>query len=138
MKKLAAILAFAVGAMGMAVAAEAEFPDVSIKELDKAIKDKKVVVIDVNGTGSYKKGHVPTAIDYAAHKKDLAKVLPEDKEILVVAYCGGPSCSAYKAAANAAKELGYKNVKHLSAGISGWLQAEMPVEKAEDKDKADS
>lgn len=138
MKKLAAILAFAVGAMGMAVAAEAEFPDISIKELDKAIKDKKVVVIDVNGTGSYKKGHLPTAIDYAAHKKDLAKVLPEDKEILVVAYCGGPSCSAYKAAAKAAKDLGYENVKHLSAGISGWLQAEMPVEKAEDKDKADS
>ena len=28
-------------------------------------------------------------------------------DALVVAYCGGPSCSAYKKAANAAKELGY-------------------------------
>ena len=27
---------------------------------------------------------------------------------------------AYQQAAKAAKELGYKNVKHLSAGMSGW------------------
>jgi rhodanese-related sulfurtransferase len=131
MKKVAAILVSAIAAMGIATAAEAEFPDISIKELDKAIKDKKVVVIDVNGSSSYKKGHVPTAIDFAAHKKDLAKVLPEDKKVLVVAYCGGPTCSAYKSAATAAKELGYENVKHLSAGISGWMQAEMAVEKGE-------
>jgi rhodanese-related sulfurtransferase len=49
--------------------------------------------------------------------------LPSDKGALVVAYCGSPACSAYKAAANKAKELGYTNVKHLSAGISGWKKA---------------
>ena len=34
------------------------------------------------------------------------------------------------AAANAAKQLGYTNVKHLSAGISGWKEAKAPLEPA--------
>lgn len=100
-----------------------EFPDISITDLKKAIDDKKVTIIDVNGTDSYKAGHVPTAIDFDAESEKLASKLPTDKGALVVAYCGGPSCGAYKAAANKAKELGYTNVKHLAAGISGWKKA---------------
>lgn len=100
-----------------------EFADISIAELKKAIEDKKVTVIDVNGSDSYKAGHVPTAIDFESQKGDLAKLLPADKNALVVAYCGGPSCGAYAAAAKAAAKLGYTNVKHLSAGKAGWKQA---------------
>ena len=125
MKKLLA-LAFSLIASSLMAA---EFPDISIADLKQAIADKKVTVIDVNGTASYKDGHVPTAIDFEASKADLASKLPADKGALVVAYCGGPSCSAYKAAANKAAELGYTNVKHLSAGISGWLQAGEATEK---------
>ena len=106
-----------------------EFPDISIAELKKAIAEKKAVVIDVNGSESYKSGHIPTALNYAAVQGDLASALPKEKDALVVAYCGGPSCNAYTRAANAATKLGYTNVKHLSAGISGWLQAHEPTEK---------
>ena len=106
-----------------------EYPDISIAELKKAIESKTVTVIDVNGSTSYKNGHVPTALNFADVKDSLASKLPADKGALVVAYCGGPSCSAYTRAANAAKELGYTNVKHLSAGISGWLQAGESTEK---------
>ena len=127
MKKLIALLAAAF--IAAPVMADSEFPDISIGELKKAIAEKKVTVIDVNGSASYAKGHVPTAKDYASVSKDLATALPSDKGALVVAYCGGPSCNAYKKAANAAKELGYTNVKHLSAGISGWLQANEATEK---------
>ncbi len=112
-----------------AFGAEAEFPDISVADLKKAIEEKKATVIDVNGASSYKAGHVPTAKDWASVKADLAKSLPADKGALVVAYCGGPACSAYKAAAKAAKELGYTNVKHLSAGISGWKGAGEALEK---------
>lgn len=127
MKKLLAILS--VLAVSAITAFSAEYPDISIAELKQAIADKKVTVIDVNGDNSYKKGHVPTAINFAAEKDNLASKLPADKGALVVAYCGGPSCSAYTRAANAAKALGYTNVKHLSAGISGWLQAGEATEK---------
>lgn len=112
-----------------ATAFAGEYPDISISELKKAIAEKKVTVLDVNGSKSYEKGHIPGAIDFRAKKGEIASLLPQDKNALVVAYCGGPTCGAYAAAAKAAKELGYTNVKHLSAGISGWLQAGEPTEK---------
>lgn len=119
MKKLLALALSLIAASAMA----AEYPDISIADLKTAISEKKVVVIDVNGTDSYKEGHVPTAIDFEAKGDELAKALPADKDALVVAYCGGPQCNAYKAAAKKATELGYTNVKHLSAGKAGWKKA---------------
>jgi rhodanese-related sulfurtransferase len=127
MKKFLATL-FAVAMAPVALLA-AEFPDISIAELKKAIAEKKVTVIDVNGGESYKNGHIPTALNFASVQGDLASALPKDKDALIVAYCGGPSCNAYTRAANAATKLGYTNVKHLSAGISGWLQAKENTEK---------
>ena len=126
MKKLLATIVL--GIIGAGFASAGEFPDISIKELNKAIKEKKVTVIDVNGSDSYKSGHVPTAIDFTANQKEIEKLLPKEKDALIVAYCGGPSCNAYTAAANAAKDLGYTNVKHLSAGISGWKSAGQKLE----------
>ena len=126
MKKFLALAAAAV----VAVSAYAgEFPDISITELKTVIANKKATIIDVNGSDSYKSGHIPGAIDFTA-TKDLAAVLPKDKNALIVAYCGGPKCSAYKQAATAAEKLGYKNVKHLSAGISGWKDAGEKTEAA--------
>ena len=107
----------------------AEYPDISVSDLKKAIEEKKVTVIDVNGSDSYEAGRVPTAIDFEANADKLASQLPKDKDALVVAYCGGPSCNAYKRAAKKATELGYTNVKHLSAGISGWKKAGEKLEK---------
>ena len=99
------------------------YKDVSVKELKEAIAAKTVTILDVNGSTRYAKGHIPTAKDFAAIKDDLAKNLPENKGSLIVAYCGGPKCGAYKKAAAAAVALGYTNVAHLSAGISGWEAA---------------
>ncbi|MEQ1838955.1 MAG: rhodanese-like domain-containing protein [Verrucomicrobiales bacterium] len=110
-----------------------EYPDISISELEKAIENKEVILIDVNGSSSYANGHIPGAIDFRANKDNLAAALGDDKDKLVVAYCGGPTCSAYKAGASAAEEAGFKNIKHLSAGISGWLQAGKTTEKADKK-----
>jgi len=126
MKKL---LVFALSLVCASSLMAAGFEDISIADLKKAIADKKVTVIDVNGASSYAAGHVPTAIDFATKGKELASVLPADKNALVVAYCGGPSCNAYQAAAKKAVALGYTNVKHLSAGISGWKSAGEQLEK---------
>ncbi len=106
-----------------------EYPDVSIKELKKSIESNQVTVIDVNGTESFASGHIPGAIDFEANEAKIASLLPKDKSALIVAYCGGPKCMAYKQAAKKAEELGYKNVKHLSAGISGWKEAGEKTEK---------
>jgi rhodanese-related sulfurtransferase len=127
MKKL---LTLALSMVFAAAVNAAEYPDISISDLNKAISEKKVTVIDVNGSASYKKGHIPGAIDFASSQDNLASQLPSDKDALIVAYCGGPSCSAYTKAANKAKELGYTNVKHLSAGISGWKKEGQKLEQA--------
>ena len=105
-----------------------EYPDISVKELQNAIKEGKVAVIDVNGQKSFSRGHIPTAIDFSSQGKKLSSLLPKDKNTLVVSYCG-PGCRAYKRGADAAAKLGYKNVKHLSAGISGWKRAGAEVAK---------
>ena len=126
MKKLLSLIAaFAVAAVVYA----GEYPDISVKELKNLIESKKVVLVDVNGSESYQKGHIPGAIDFESNSENFAKALPQDKNALIVAYCGGPKCMAYKEAAKKAEALGYKNVKHLSAGISGWKEAGEKVEK---------
>ncbi len=122
------IAVFAVVAIVVSALA-GEFPDVSVKEVKSLAESKKAVIIDVNGTESYKKGHLPGALDFEAIQDNLAAKLPADKDTLVIAYCGGPKCMAYQAAAKAATKLGYKNVKHMSAGISGWKEAGLKLEK---------
>jgi rhodanese-related sulfurtransferase len=107
----------------------AHYADISIKDLKAAMASKSVTLLDANGSDSYKEGHIPGAIDFTASKENLAKVLPKDKTALIVAYCGGPQCQAYQSAAKAAEKLGYKNVKHLAAGISGWQDAGEKMEK---------
>ncbi len=103
--------------------AKAEIKDITLADLKKAIADKKVTLLDANGTESFIKGRLPGAIDFVANKADLAKVLPADKASLIVAYCGGPKCGAWKGAATAAAALGYTNVQHFSGGLAGWKEA---------------
>ena len=105
-------------------------PDISLVDLKQAIADKAVTLLDCNGSKSYADGHIPGAIDFDGAKADLAKRMPTDKAALVVAYCGGPKCLAYKAGAEAATKLGYTNVKHFSGGISGWKDAGEKCETA--------
>jgi rhodanese-related sulfurtransferase len=128
MKKLVALLSSLLLATA-AFAGSAKVADISQAELQAAIAAKSAVILDVNGSDSFKAGHIPGAIDYIANKAQLAKVLPANKDALVVAYCGSPACHAYAAAADAAVSLGYTNVKHFAPGISGWKQSGAPVEK---------
>lgn len=100
-----------------------EFKAIALADLKQAIADKKVTLLDANGSESFLKGHLPGAVDFEASKADLAKVLPADKGALIVAYCGGPKCGAWKGAAAAAAKLGYTNVQHFAGGLSGWKEA---------------
>lgn len=112
--------------------AKMNFPDVDHDTLKQAIADGKVVLIDVNGSQSYASGHIPGAVDFASlGAKKIASALPRDKTAFIVAYCGGPSCGAYKQAAKAVAALGYTDVHHYSAGISGWKNAGEYLEKTE-------
>lgn len=126
MKKL---LTLACAVLFTASVIAGEFPDISVGEVKKLSETKGAVIIDVNGSESFAKGHVPGALDYARIEGKLASVLPKDKNALIVAYCGGPKCKAYQEAAQAAAKLGYKNIRHMAAGISGWKDAGMKTDQ---------
>lgn len=102
----------------------ADAPDISHDELMKAIEAKSVVLVDCNGTKSFEDAHIPGAIDFQSSKEDLVSKLPEDKSTLVVAYCGGPGCGAWKKGAKVVADAGYTNVRHYSAGLKGWKEAQ--------------
>lgn len=107
----------------------ADYPEISHAELKKAIEEKKVTLLDVNGSDSWKDGHIPGAVDFTTAKKELTGKLPSDKGALVVAYCGNENCGAYAAGAKAAQALGYTNVKHYKPGIAGWKAKGEKTEK---------
>jgi rhodanese-related sulfurtransferase len=124
-KKLLVLLVTA----GVAASAYAgEFANISVDEVNKLAGSKAAVIIDVNGDDSFRAGHVPGALNFAAIKDNLAASLPKQKDALIIAYCGNPKCGAYLRAAKAAQKLGYTNIKHMSAGISGWKAVGMKTE----------
>jgi rhodanese-related sulfurtransferase len=117
-------------ALGTVALAQEKYPDISHDELKAAITKKSVTLLDVNGTATYEKGHIPGAMDFTKIKpEELAAKLPKDKNALIVAYCANENCTAYQKGAKAAKDLGYTNVKHYSKGIMGWTAAGEKAEK---------
>jgi rhodanese-related sulfurtransferase len=107
----------------------APYPEITLDQVKAAIADKKVVLLDANGTASWQKGHIPGAINFETAKGNLSSVLPQDKGTLIVAYCVCEGCPYYLKAADAATKLGYTNVKHFTPGIYGWRESGSPVEK---------
>jgi rhodanese-related sulfurtransferase len=99
---------------------ESRYPLITKNELQEVVKDKSSFIVDVNSKDSYEKSHVPGAIHFGSHQKDFTKLLPENKSKMIVAYCGGPQCTAWRKAAIEACKLGYTNIRHFKDGISGW------------------
>jgi rhodanese-related sulfurtransferase len=125
MKKIIALMA---AAFVTASVYAGEFADISLQDVQAAATAKSAVIIDANSPESYKAGHVPGALSWAAIKGDPAASLPADKNTLIIAYCGNPHCPAYAQAAVVAKNLGYTNIKHMVDGIDGWNAAKLPTE----------
>ena len=100
---------------------------VSPADLNQLVQGRQVTVVDVNSPQSWAKAHVPGALnlDPAAFTDGD---LPQDKAASLVFYCSNPLCRKAPTAARRAKKMGYPNVKVMSAGISGWLAAELPTE----------
>ena len=130
------LLGFMAGVVLNAVAfAKVDAPALTLKELKELqpkIKNKEVVLVDANSYATYKEGRIPGAISYDENRGNLATVLEKDgykKDAIVVAYCGGPKCVAWKSAAEEAEKAGFKNLRHFPGGISGWKEAKLDVEK---------
>jgi thiosulfate/3-mercaptopyruvate sulfurtransferase len=122
---------------------------VSTKELKKWIDSgKKMLVVDTMPfEASYKKQHVPGAAQFlfpipdmdewdinvtnGKTKDDFLGLLGNDKDKLIVIYCGFVKCTRSHNGAAWAVKLGYKNVYRYPGGIFAWKGAEYPTEKVD-------
>ncbi|OIJ17211.1 hypothetical protein BKP37_01380 [Anaerobacillus alkalilacustris] len=79
------------------------------------------VLIDSRPPGPYKESHINGAINMPDGEFDrLVHLLPENKETMLIFYCGGLHCHLSPASANKALELGYTNVWVYQEGTPFW------------------
>jgi rhodanese-related sulfurtransferase len=71
----------------------------------------------------YDKGHIPMAVSIPDSKFDkMTAQLPEDKNALLIFYCGGLKCKLSHKSAAKAEQLGYTNVKVFAKGFPGYMK----------------
>ena len=92
-------------------------------------KTTSLAVYDVNSKASWGEAHVPGARHLDPDAFERAD-LPADRAASLVFYCSGPLCQKAPRAARRARDLGYENVRVMSAGIRGWVAAGLPTESA--------
>jgi rhodanese-related sulfurtransferase len=104
--------------------------NISPAVLHERMQQGPLFVFDVNSRASWQKARVPGArhLDPVAW---LDTDLPADKDASLVFYCSNPMCRKAPNAARRAKQLGHANTHVLSAGISGWLSANLPTESGD-------
>ncbi len=117
---------------------------VSTEELKNWIDNKQeILLIDTMPLeDSYKKNHLPGAVQFELPIEDLTqmddKVKAEFEELLgpkkdrrLVFYCGFTKCTRSHNGALWAKKLGYTDVYRYPGGIKGWMEADYSVEKSQ-------
>jgi len=101
------------------------YAEVSVDYIKK-MTDQKADMLIVDSRPKrkrYDKGHITGAVSIPDSQFDkMIDQLPEDKEKLVVFYCGGYKCKLSHKSAGKAIKLGYKNVKVFSGGYPEWKQ----------------
>ncbi len=127
---------------------EGKYDLVTTSELAALLADKReMVLVDAMPLeASYKKQHIAGAVQFLFPKStmdewdtdetagkseaDYEALLGEDKDKLVVVYCGFTACGRSHNAALWARRKGYTNVKRYPGGIFAWKGAGMPTEAA--------
>lgn len=103
---------------------------VSPAEVQTLVSSRAATVIDVNARQRWLAARVPGALNLD-HETFAAGDLPPAKDARIVFYCSNPMCRKAPIAARRAKQMGYANAVVMSAGISGWVAAKLPVESGE-------
>lgn len=122
---------------------------VTTEELKQWTEQKKnmVIVDTMPYEASYKKAHVPGAVQFlfpipdmhdwntaetnGKTEADYKALLGPDKNKVIVVYCGFVKCTRSHNGAVWARKLGYKNVFRYSGGIFAWKGAGFTSEKSE-------
>ncbi|HEV7508594.1 MAG TPA: rhodanese-like domain-containing protein [Thermoanaerobaculia bacterium] len=106
-----------------------------LKTLDPAtlrrrMQSERLAIFDVNSGNSWRTARVPGA-RHLDPTTFLESDLPNERDHALVFYCSNPFCRKAPMAARRAKQMGYRDIHVLSAGISGWLAAGLPTESGD-------
>ena len=84
----------------------------------------KYFLFDSRPLPRFQEGSIPTAVNlpFPAFDKLAGKLLPKEKDALVIFYCAGPSCNMSPGSADKAKKLGYTNLKVYKDGMPAWQE----------------
>jgi rhodanese-related sulfurtransferase len=95
-----------------------------VRQYAKLPQPEGVMIIDSRPyKPKYAKGHIPTAVSIPDSQFDkMTAELPEDKDALLIFYCGGPTCKLSHKSARKAEKLGYTNVKVFADGFPSWMK----------------
>lgn len=91
------------------------------------VRSGAATVFDVNSPQSWAQAHVPGAISLDPERYS-ASDLPADLQATLVFYCSNPLYRKAPTAAKRAKNMGYRDARVMTAGIKGWLAADLPTE----------
>lgn len=118
----------------LVLAAKTRIAEVDLQQAEAAIRDADLL-IDVREADEYSAAHIPGAINIPRGLLEF-KLSNDpqlsDRQLKLVLYCKNSGRSAL--AADALREMGYRNVLSLSGGIEAWqaagrelLTAELPA-----------
>ncbi len=103
-------------------------------ELQRAMNQDEVIVVDVRATEDYRKGHIPGAISLPREQWNNPRGLRRDKTNVL--YCYSQVCHLAPNIAVSLAEDGYP-VMELEGGFEGWKQNDLPVETSAGVRKAE-
>ncbi len=107
------------------------YVEMETKGLEKLVmkpSQKPYVLVDARPSVKYQKSFIPTAIALPKAEFELKKgLLPNDKSVPLVFYCGGYKCKLSHQNAKMALGMGYKKVAVYAAGQPAWKKTGLPL-----------
>jgi rhodanese-related sulfurtransferase len=115
------------GFLALVNEAKSRVKEVDIEQYKKMPRGEHVL-IDVREDSEWAAGHAAGAVHLGKGiiERDIETQIPDKNKTLVL-YCGGGYRSAL--AADALRQMGYKNAISLDGGWRAWNAAGLPVEK---------
>ena len=91
------------------------------------------LLVDARPGKRFAEGTIPTAVSIPVPKMKEAgaKLLPADKNKMLIFFCGGVTCGMSTKDAGMAVKLGYTNVHVMLKGVPGWKKSGHPLVASE-------
>lgn len=103
---------------------DVKLPPVDISEVEAALADDSIVVIDAQGPGGFETEHIPGAINFGLDQvAEQAALEIGDPNRRVIIYCTDVNCVGAEFVGTLLIEAGYTNIGRYPEGIAGWRDA---------------